>query len=406
MRRQAVSVVVLCALLVGACSSGSSSAVPSSAGGSTPPASAAVEPSAPAASTPATAGRPPKNGTQYVVGWSPQNDPLNEYWQMIDDGIKAGLEAKGAKYVYCSAQGQAAKQLDCYNQFITQDVDLVLTWPFEAASAVPGIQALAEADIPWGVFARAIPPGDGLGTNTIQMIPDNIFATNAAAEQVVTALTAKYGEAKGNVLHVGGDFTSADGKERNLGYHQVFDKYPGITVVDRDGGWDTTKGTQIIADWFTANPATDAIVMSSDGAYSPASKAALEPLDRWVTKDDPKHVIAVGVDATSFAVNAVLCGYLDLVVDYGYGDLAPQLVRISMEYLETGKKPAIGDVYKDDTQYWKQIKYIDLSKAEVPAFGVVGQFDPFVVTQDTADTPNIMANKYLAPPNGMSGCGA
>jgi ABC-type sugar transport system substrate-binding protein len=323
---------------------------------------------------------------------------------MIDDGIKSAVEARGAKYVYCSAQGQAAKQLDCYNQFITQDVDLVLTWPFEAASAVPGIQALAEADIPWGTFARAIPPGDGLGTNTIQMIPDNIFATNAAAEEVVTLLTAKNGEPKGSVLHVGGDFTSADGKERNIGFHQVFDKYPNITVTDRDGGWDTAKGTQIIADWFTANPETDAVVMSSDGAYSPAMKAALEPLGRWVTKDDPQHVISSGVDATSFAVNAVLCNYIDLVVDYGYGDLAPQLARISLDYLETGVKPQIGEVYVDETQYWKQIQFIDLSAAEVPAFGVVGQFDPFVVTQETADTPNIMANKYLAPPNGLSGC--
>src|SRR4051812_27872763 len=54
------------------------------------------------AQSPAAGAHQPKNGTQWVVGWTPLSDPIDESRIAFDKGIQEGIEAAGGKYLYCS----------------------------------------------------------------------------------------------------------------------------------------------------------------------------------------------------------------------------------------------------------------------------------------------------------------
>ena len=86
-------------------------------------------PAAPAA-TAAPSGAPtPNNGEQFVVAWTPYTDPTNDLNVVFDNEVKAAIENAGMKHVYCSGKGEAVGQANCIDQFIAQDVDIILLYP-------------------------------------------------------------------------------------------------------------------------------------------------------------------------------------------------------------------------------------------------------------------------------------
>ena len=84
-----------------------------------------------------------------------------------------------------------------------------------------------------------------------------------------------YGRACGTVLEVQGKMTTTGAERRGAGFHSVIENYPDIKFNSKPGDWDTGKETNVIQQWFAAYPDTDAMFFHSDGAYTPATIAAL-----------------------------------------------------------------------------------------------------------------------------------
>jgi ABC-type sugar transport system substrate-binding protein len=361
-------------------------------------ASAAVAASAGAS---AAAAKPPKNGTQYVVAWITNYPDSNEYWKAFTSGVKGGIEAGGGKYVNCTAEQDPVKMLDCMDTILAMSPqpDAIINYCGDCKAYTPAIQKANTAGIPMFFFANTIAADAGVDVvGTVYISDTAAGAANATA--IVAALTKKYGSPKGKVLNVTGDLTTPAGQARSQGALDVFAKSPDIKVTSKDGKFDTAVGTQVIQDWMTANPDTDALSFGSDGAYTPAAKAALTAIGRWVPAGDSKHVIIAGEDGTNLAVNAIKCGYMEETGDFALGDLGPQIARIVMDGLKTGKWPVEGDVYTDNTTLWKTLTTVKDPKYA----GLLYAFPPISVTKDNAADPLLFANKYQSAPNGTSPC--
>jgi ABC-type sugar transport system substrate-binding protein len=401
--RRLLSFGAVLAIAASACSSSGS-----------PPASTVASAGAPASATASEAASlgasgavtgTPKNGTQFVVGWTPLSDPIDESRVAFDNGIKEGIEAAGGKYLYCSpskaagATGDPTAQANCVDNFIAQNVDAIVVYPIDNAALASAVKKANDADIPVFDFTSPIP--SGAGAKVILTIQNgDREAGQAGGQKIVDELTKKYGSPKGTVLEVQGLLTTYAAQNRGGGFHDIVDKYPDIKVTSKPADWDTGKATPVIQDWFTANPDTDAIFMHSDGAYTPASKSVLEPMGKWLKVGDPKHVIIAGQDGSNLALYSVKCGYVDLVSDFGFVKLSKYLSDQVMLYLKSGATVKDGDVIQTGDPLYPTATVKVLPEYEGPIM-FLGTVE---VTPENADNPAFFGNAVQQPPNGTTAC--
>jgi ribose transport system substrate-binding protein len=393
-----IALIAVLAVLVSACSGTSS---PSTTAATSTAASAAAT----AAGSPAAAVGKPKNGTQWVVGWTPLSDPIDESRVAFDKGIKDGIEAAGGKYLYCSpskaagATGDPTAQANCVDNFIAQNVDAIVIYPIDAASLASSVKKANDAGIPVFDFTGPVPASTGAKV-VLTIQNGDREAGQAGGQRIVDELKKRYGSEKGTVLEVQGLLTTYAAQNRGGGFHDIVDKFPNIKVTSKPADWDTGKATPVIQDWFTAHPDTDAIFMHSDGAYTPASKSVLEPRGKWLKIGDPKHVIITGQDGSNLALYSVKCGYVDLVSDFGFVKLSRYLSDQVIAYLKTGKTLNDGDkIQTGDPLYpTATVKVLPEFAGPIMFLGTVQ------VTPENAGNPAFFGNAVQQPPNGTTAC--
>jgi len=358
-----------------------------------------AEPTAPPAA------KKPKNGVQWVVGWTPLSDPVDEGRIAFDKGIRDAVENAAGKLLYCSpspkggATGDPALQANCIDNFIAQNVDAIVMWPIDIDAAVGPIEKANKAGIPVFLFFTVMPKKYGVNI-AMSLKNPNEAGCLEAAEATAKALTEKYGSPKGLVLEVTGLMTAGDGLERNKFFHEAIDKYPNIEVVTKYADWDLGKATNIMKDWMTAHPETDAIYMHTEGTYLHGAKAVLEPIGRWVKIGQPGHVILTAVDGLNLAFNSIKCGYMEATSDLGYGVSSWALGGQVINYLKTGVLPKPGTSVQT-----ADATFPEATVSELPdGAGLILQVKPILVTKDNADNPGLFGNKFQGPPNGLSPC--
>lgn len=386
--------LVTAAILVGACSSGGA-------------ASSAPAASAPAASASGSTAAKPKNGTQWIVGWTPLSDPIDESRVAFDKGIKDAVEAAGGKELYCSpsgtgggSAGDPALQANCVDNFIAQGADAIVVYPIDSVAIAAAIQKANTAGIPVFDFTGPIPGSTGVKV-ALTINPGDFDAGAAAGKAIVDALTKKNGSPKGTILEMQGLMSTQAAQQRGAGFHSVVDGNPDIKVTSKDGAWSTGTATPIIQDWFTAHSDTDAIYMHSDGAYTPAAKSVLEPMGLWQKIGTPKHVILAGEDGSNLALLSVKCGYMDADSDFGIPLLSQILGTQIMQYLQAG-----GITYTDGQVIQTGNELYPTATIKItPEFaGPIGYVGVTSVTPANADNPNFYGNAVQPPPNGTSAC--
>jgi ABC-type sugar transport system substrate-binding protein len=341
----------------------------------------------------------PKNGSNYVIGWSFHNDPLNEFWKLFIESMTATFETAGADVIFCSGQGDASKQADCVDQFVAQNVDAIVIASTDSAAIAGPIQKANEAGIPVALWGNGVPAGSEAEVLMTSVSGDK-EAGAAAGQAILDALIAKYGAPRGTVLEVQGLMTMTLAQDRSAGLHSVLDAYPDIEVIAKSADWDTGKATTIIQDWLTANPDADAIWFASDANYTPAARAALSSIDRWVKAGEEGHVVLAGMDGSNMAVNAVKCGYMDYVADFSFPILSPVLAEQVLQYLNTGSTAAVGDMVPVAGSTITGVPVISRPDFAGPVLSI----PVFDVTKETAVNPLLFANAYQSEPNGLTAC--
>lgn len=378
------------AVLVVACQAGTS---PTNAP-TTSPTNAPTAASSQGGASQATGAIAPKNGSQYVVGWSPISDPVDPTRTTFDNEIKAPIEALGTKYLYCSAANDPTKQAGCVDSFITQNADAIIVWPVDLVAIQDSIKKANAANIPVFVFFGKIDASSGAKV-MLSVASAGVAASKNAGEYIISALTKKYGTAKGTVLEVGGTQTQLDGIMRHVGFANVMSQYPDVKVTTKDASWDASKAATIIQDWLTANPNTDAIYSGTDCSYLPDE--VLKSLNRWVKIGDPKWIAFTGMDGCNQMLWDIKCGYHEQTTDIGYAALPRALGNAVANYLKTGQLPKAGDTIQTGNPTFKTASVAQDDGVSGPTLSI----DPVIVTAANVADPELNGNKFMQSPNGL-----
>ncbi|MCY3807011.1 MAG: sugar ABC transporter substrate-binding protein [bacterium] len=338
----------------------------------------------------------PNNGEQFVVAWTPYSDPTNDLNVAFDNQVKNVIEGAGMKHVYCSGKAEATAQANCIDQFIAQDVDIILIYPADVDSMAETIKVANAAGTPVASFFGNIPDvgQEQLYTLTIPVYDAGVLN----GHKLVEYLTEKNGGPQGTVLEITGLMTTSQAQDRNAGFHSVVDEYPDIEVTIRNGDYDTAKAGTITTDWFTANPDTDAIYIHSNCDYTPSVRSALEALDLYVPKDDPGHIGIFGTDGCNSSLHEVRCGFQDYGTTYPTDLAGSQMAEIAVHYLQTGESPQPGEVLNIPGLEGGTTAMVDGSA------GPIYFMELFEYTQDTANDPTLFGNSFMSEPNGLTSC--
>ena len=338
----------------------------------------------------------PNNGEQFVVAWTPYSDPTNDLNVAFDNQVKNTIEDAGMKHVYCSGKAEATAQANCIDQFIAQDVDMILIYPADVDSMAETIKVANAAGTPVASFFGNIPDvgQEQLYTLTIPVYDAGVLN----GHKLVEYLTEKNGGPQGTVLEITGLMTTSQAQDRNAGFHSVVDEYPDIEVTVRNGDYDTAKAGTITTDWFTANPDTDAIYIHSNCDYTPSVRSALEALDLYVPKDEPGHIGIFGTDGCNSSLHEVRCGFQDYGTTYPTDLAAAQMAQIAVHYLETGESPQPGQAVTIPGLEGGNVAMVEGSA------GPIYFMELIEYTQETANEPTLFGNSFMSEPNGLTSC--
>jgi inositol transport system substrate-binding protein len=277
--KRLVGLMVVSALILGACSS---TGVASQA-----PASQASQ--APASQTAAKL----KIGVSFPI--------LDQFLQTVADGMQAkATEMGNVELNIVAAQEKTDVQLGQVENFISQKVDAIIVIPVDTDAAGPMTAKAQAAKIPLVYVNRR--PSD-LPKGVPYVGSDSLYAGTVEMESL-----AKLAGGKGNVVILQGDPANEAAVLRTKGCNDVVAKNPGMKVTKTQAGnWYRDKGLSIMENWIQSGEQINVVCANNDemalGAIQALKNAKL--LDK---------VFVGGVDATKDALAAMKAGDLEVTV--------------------------------------------------------------------------------------------
>jgi len=207
---------------------------------------------------------------EYLIGMS-QANVAEPYRQQMDDDIDAAAaEVDQFEVVFADAAQDNAKQVSDVENFLTQNIDLLIISPNEAAPLTAVVERVYNEGIPVIVLDRKV-EGDAytqfIGANNVEI-------GRAAGEYVSTELLPD----GGNVVEIKGLPGSTPAQERSDGFAEGIADNQGVTIIaDGTGDWLREKGQSQFEAILQAEPSIDVVYSHNDpmaeGAYLAAESA-------------------------------------------------------------------------------------------------------------------------------------
>ncbi|MEN9907635.1 MAG: hypothetical protein RLZZ540_776 [Bacteroidota bacterium] len=142
--------------------------------------------------------------------------------------VEASLHPEVNLKIY-NANRKVKKQIQDIERMIQDNVDVIIVSPFESDSIVPVIEKASVKGIPVIIVDRKV----NTSNYTAYVGADNIEVGRIAGKHIVSL-----SKGNANVIEIKGNSSTSPGFERNLGFRQVLDKYPGIKVVTMEARKD------------------------------------------------------------------------------------------------------------------------------------------------------------------------
>jgi signal transduction histidine kinase/DNA-binding response OmpR family regulator len=142
--------------------------------------------------------------------------------------VEASLHS-GVDLTIYNANRKVKKQIQDIEKMIQDKKDIIIVSPFESDSIVPVIEKAVLKGIPVIIVDRKV----NTSNYTAYIGADNVEVGRIAAKHIVSL-------SKGNahVVEIKGSSSTSPGFERNSGFRQVLDRYPGIKVVTTEARKD------------------------------------------------------------------------------------------------------------------------------------------------------------------------
>lgn len=199
-------------------------------------------------------------------------------WRVTNQAdMEEQVEAAGVKLITADANQDPSKQLSDVENFLAQQPDCLIVSPLEAEASAPVVDLANEANVPLVIIDRNIVATPGEGMYISEITQSHVISGRLLAEKTVELLTEKYGEPRGNVVHVQGLAGASPVIDANTGWDEVMADYPNIqTVATSDAGFTKDGGLKVMEDFLQRFPEGEIDVVRSD--YSDMTMGAIEAI--------------------------------------------------------------------------------------------------------------------------------
>ena len=227
-------------------------------------------------------------------------DFSTEFGIGLKDYMTAKADAMGdVELTVVDAGGDAAKQLQQVETFISQKVDAIIMQPQEQEACSPAIDKAKAAGIPI------------INCNSLTITePDAYVGSNdsESAEIAMTYIAEQLG-GKGNVLMMHGHPGQTAEVKRTEGAMDILAQNPDMTLLDEQtADWDRAEAMTVMENWIQAyGDQINAVFCQND-------EMALGALNALVQAGKKDNVLVVGVDAIDDALQSVKDGKMDATV--------------------------------------------------------------------------------------------
>ena len=227
-------------------------------------------------------------------------DFSTEFGIGLKDYMTAKADAMGdVELTVVDAGGDAAKQLQQVETFISQKVDAIIMQPQEQEACSPAIDKAKAAGIPI------------INCNSLTITePDAYVGSNdsESAEIAMTYIAEQLG-GKGNVLMMHGHPGQTAEVKRTEGAMDILAQNPDMTLLDEQtADWDRAEAMTRMENWIQAyGDQINAVFCQND-------EMALGALNALVQAGKKDNVLVVGVDAIDDALQSVKDGKMDATV--------------------------------------------------------------------------------------------
>lgn len=211
-----------------------------------------------------------------LVAYS-QAELVNAWRVTNQKDMESQAEAAGVKLVSADANQDPSKQLADVENMLAQKPQCLIVSPLESKASAPVVQLANDAGVPLFIIDRTIEATPGEGMYVTEITQSHVLSGKLLAEKAVELLTAKYGEPRGNVVHVQGLAGASPVIDANAGWDEVMAEYPNIEVVaTSDAGFTQDGGLKVMEDFLQRFPAGEIDIVRSD--YSDMTMGALQAI--------------------------------------------------------------------------------------------------------------------------------
>ncbi|GJM29578.1 MAG: sugar ABC transporter substrate-binding protein [Cyclobacteriaceae bacterium] len=230
-----------------------------------------------------------------------------EYWVASVEAVKAECERMGYDFIVAVANGDANRQFEQINNFISLGVSGIVIAPKDSHTVIPIIKAANRAGIPIAVYNRV--PAKNTG-EYVTVVADNLEISRNTVTYMCEL--AKASGKKHKALVVLGDLGDINAVNRREGFNQAVKAYPETieVVAEVPSEWNQEKALSGVTNALQANPDISFIFTSSDFLF-PAIVSAMKSADKYYPIGHPKHVVFGGFDGDAMAYRLLKEGYLD-----------------------------------------------------------------------------------------------
>ncbi|MEQ9441392.1 MAG: sugar ABC transporter substrate-binding protein [Cyclobacteriaceae bacterium] len=230
-----------------------------------------------------------------------------EYWVASIEAIKAACEDNNIQYLEAVANGDANRQFEQVNNFISRGVDGIVIAPKDAHTIIPVIKAANRAHIPIVIYNRL--PAQNQG-DYVTVVADNYEITKRTVRNMCELAKASGQTYQAMILI--GDLGDINAVNRRKGFNDAIAEYPEVIelVAEVPTEWNQEKALAGVTNALQANPDINFIFSSSDFLF-PSLVSALKNADKYHPIGHEKHVLLGGFDGDATAYQMLVNGYLD-----------------------------------------------------------------------------------------------
>lgn len=258
----------------------------------------------------------------------------NEFFVTMLDAAQEYADQKGVTLVYSDAEDDAEKMNDQVQDFITQDVDLIILNPVDSDAIRSATKACNDADIP--VITVTRPSNSGEVVQHLDI--DNLQVGLLDAEQMI-----KDCGKEGKIATLEGIAGTPSANDRQQGFADYIKENSDLEIVaDLTANYNREEGATVTEDILQGNPDIIGIFAANDemalGAVSAVKAAGL--IDQ---------IKIYGCDATNDALTAIANGEMaatvkqqpdlqirkaiDSAITYLNGDTVEPIVYIDLKLI-------------------------------------------------------------------------